>query len=400
MSSLLNGVRVLDVTTVLAGPFATYQLGLLGADVVKIEIPGTGDLARDMGDDEYLRSHAMGAAFVAQNAGKRSLVLDLKSEEGRDAFTRLVGGADVLVENMRPGVLARLGFDSTRLAEINPRLVYCAVSGFGADGPLAGRPAFDQIIQGFSGMNDVTGVPEGEPTRIGFPVCDTLGGYAAAMAVAAALVRVAREGVGAYLDVSMLDVAITAMGWVVSETLITRHYTGRLGNDNAASAPSGTFHTGDGLLNIAANAQYQFESVCAVLDRRDLLEDPRFATRELRKAHRAELTRELEAALASRSAREWEEALAAESVPAGRVLSLPEVLEHEQIRTRELVHEIVLDLPQRATASVVGSAVRVDGGTLAPSGPPPRLGEHGAEILREVGYRESEIEVLRRDHVI
>ena len=400
MSELLTGIRILDITTVLAGPFAAYQLGLLGADVIKIEVPGVGDLARDLGDDEYLKSEAMGAAFLAQNAGKRSLAVDLKSERGREIFTRLLMKSDVVLENMRPGVLARLGFSWEHMHELNPQLIYCAVSGFGQTGPLAGRAAYDQIIQGLAGMADVTGHPDQEPLRIGFPVCDTLGGYAAAMAISAALVRRSRESVGSYLDISMLETALTAMGWVVSEELITGQQAGRHGNNNAASSPSGTFRTREGLLNIAANTQAQFEALCKVCEREDLLEDPRFRTRSERKLYRQELTDELESALARRDALEWEETLASVSVPAGRVLTLQQALAQDQIRERELIYELDIDLPHRQTVSLLGSAVRVDGVALHHSLRPPRLSEHSALILNELGYTEIEIEEFRDQNII
>jgi crotonobetainyl-CoA:carnitine CoA-transferase CaiB-like acyl-CoA transferase len=395
VTQLLAGVRVRDVTTVLAGPFAAYQLSLFGADVVKVEVPGGGDLARDMGDDEYLKSEAMGAAFLAQNSGKRSITVDLKSEVGREVFARLVTGADVLLENMRPGVLDRLGFSWARLHEINPALIYCAVSGFGREGPLAGRAAYDQIIQGLAGMAQVTGYPDGEPLRVGFPVCDTLGGYAAAMAVCAALVRRSRDGLGSLLDVSMLDAALTAMGWAVSEQLITGRDAVRHGNHNAASSPSGTFRTGDGLLTIAANSQAQFVSLCAVVEREDLLEDSRFATRRDRKRHRAALTEQLERALARHSSAHWEARLAAVSVPVGPILTLAEALDQDQVRSRGLIHQVDVGLAERASVSVLGSAVQVDGAPLVPSRRPPRRGEHTAQLLAEVGYADHEIEELR-----
>ena len=400
MDGLLDGVRVLDVTTVLAGPFAAYQLSLLGADVVKVEVPGTGDLARDMGDDEYLKSEAMGAAFIAQNSGKRSITVDLKQEGGRAVFTRLVESSDVLLENMRPGVLERLGFSWTTLHERNPRLIYCAVSGFGQTGPLAGRAAYDQIIQGLAGMADITGEPDGGPLRVGFPICDTLGGYAAAMAISAALVRRSRDGIGSFLDVSMLETAITAMGWAVSEQLITGKEARRHGNHNAASSPSGTFRTGDGLLNIAANTQVQFESVCKVVGRTDLLSDPRFTTRLDRKRNRAALTAELESALASRGSRQWEAEFANVSVPAGLVLSLADVLNQEQIRTRALIHEVELGLTDRPTVSVVGSGIHVDGMSLAPSSGPPALGQDTEAVLHAIGFTADEIEELRDERAI
>ncbi len=400
MVGLLEGVRVLDVTTVLAGPFAAYQLGLLGADVIKVEIPGAGDLARDMGDDEYLKSNSMGAAFVAQNSGKRSVTIDLKSAGGREVFARLVDDADVLVENMRPGVLDRLGFSWAVLHERNPALIYCAVSGFGQTGPLADRVAYDQIIQGLAGMAAITGEPDGGPLRVGFPICDTLGGYAAAMAISAALVRRGRDGVGTFLDVSMLETAVTAMGWAVSEQLITGKDARRHGNHNAASSPSGTFRTGDGLLNIAANTQVQFESVCKVVGRTDLLDDPRFATRMDRKRNRAALTVELESALTAKGSTEWEAELATVSVPAGLVLSLADALNQEQIRTRELIHEVELGLADRATVSVVGSGVHVDGASLTPRSGPPALGHDTEAVLRELGFSADEIERLRVERAI
>jgi len=400
VTDVLSGVRVLDLTTVLAGPFAAYHLGLMGADVIKIEVPGTGDMAREFGENESLRAAHMGPSFVAQNSGKRSITVNLKDEEGAGVFARLLASADVLIENMRPGVLTRLGFSPERIAEINPRLVYCALSGFGQTGPLSTRPAYDQIIQGFAGIASVTGLSDGGPVRVGFPICDTLGGYAAAMAVSAALVKSSRTGEGSYLDVSMLETALTAMSWVISEHLISHRPAIRYGNDNAASSPSGTFNASDGPINIATNTQVQFAALCTVVNREDLLDDERFVTRSERKRHRRELSAELDAALQARTAAQWEELLAEVSVPAGRLLNVQEALDQEQIRERGLVHDIEIDLPGRPTVQVLGSGVHVDGRTLVPSGPPPRLGEHTDELLSEVGYSPEEIAVLRERQAI
>ena len=400
MSGLLAGVRVLDVTTVLAGPFAGYQLSLLGAEVIKVEIPGEGDLAREMGEDAELAAASMGASFIAQNAGKRSITVDLKSEGGRAVFTRLVESADVVLENMRPGVMARLGFSGEVLRAMKPRLIYCAVSGFGQTGPLAKRPAYDQIIQGLSGMCDVTGWPSDDPLRVGFPICDTLGGFVAAMSICAALVRREREGVGCELDVSMLESAITAMGWVTSEQLISGRVASRHGNDNAASSPSGTFRTGDGLLNIAANTQRQYESVCEVIERPDLVTDERFLNRDTRKRYRSLLTVELELALSAKSALDWELLMTEANVPVGRVLSLGDALGQEQVKVRSLIHEVETGLAGHERVSLLGSGVHVDGNALGPSMPPPRLGQHTSEILGELGFDDAAIAALQHSGAV
>ena len=400
VTELLSGVRILDLTTVLAGPFAAYQLSLFGADVVKIEMPDAGDLSRDLGDVDALKDVLMGPSFLAQNAGKRSLSLDLKRGEGRDIFQRLIERSDVLLENMRPGVLSRLGFSWEVIHEINPRLIYCALTGFGQDGPLAQRTAYDQIIQGLAGMVSVTGHASEDPLRVGFPICDTLGGFAAAMAICAALARRCHDAEGCFLDVSMLETALTAMGWVVSEQLIGGHRASRHGNDNAASSPSGTFQTSDGPLNIATNTQKQFYALLGVLGRTELASDPRFAERTNRKQHRAALTDELEKTLLARPAAQWEALLAEVSVPCGRILTLEEALEQEQVRVRGLVHTIAMDLPDRDSVHVLGSGVHVNSATLAPRLAPPHLGEHTDVILAELGYTPAEIERFRAHDVI
>ena len=236
MGGLLDGIRVLDLTNVLAGPFGAYQLALLGAEVIKVESPGAGDLARQLGADPALNKALMGASFLAQNAGKRSVTINLKTAAGRDVFRRLVGSADVVIENFRPGVMERLGLGYDALREIRPGLVYCAISGFGQDGPLRDNPAYDQIVQGLSGVMSVTGDAASAPLRVGYPVADTIGGLTAAFAIAAALVRRGRSGEGECIDVSMLEATLVTMGWQVSNWLIAGVRPQPLGNRRQPAA--------------------------------------------------------------------------------------------------------------------------------------------------------------------
>ena len=270
MAGLLAGVRVLDLTNVLAGPFCCYQLAQLGADVIKVETPETGDLARQLGADPDLNRRLMGASFLAQNAGKRSITLNLKHAKAREAFLRLVATADVVVENFRPGVMDRLGLGYGTLKAVKPDLIYCAISGFGQDGPLRLNPAYDQIIQGLSGVMSVTGDAQSAPLRVGYPVADTMGGITAAYAISAALFRRERSGEGELIDVSMLESTLVAMGWVVSNWLIAGVRPQPFGNENMTASPSGAFRTGSGLLNIAANQQQQFEALCELIGRPEL----------------------------------------------------------------------------------------------------------------------------------
>ncbi|MFE2037572.1 CaiB/BaiF CoA transferase family protein [Streptomyces scopuliridis] len=394
-TALLDGVRVLDLTNVLAGPFAGYQLALQGADVLKVEMPGSGDLARQLGADRALGDDLLGASFLAQNAGKRSLTVNLKDPDGREALLRAVRESDVLLENFRPGVMERLGLGWKTLRTENPALVYCAISGFGQTGPMRDRPAYDQIIQGLSGMMSVTGTAEATPLRAGFPVADTLGGMAAAYAVAAALVRRGRTGEGAFVDVSMLESALTAMGWVTSNYLITGREPRPMGNENFTAAPSGTFRTGAGHLNIAANRQQQFTTLCRLIGREDLTSDPRFSHPADRKTHRDALRAEVESALAARPAAEWEEILSDAGVPAARVLSVPDALDLDHLAARGFVHTLPFPDGRERPLKVLGSPLRVDDEPAAPAGPPPLLGEHTDVVLAELGYTPAQIAALR-----
>jgi len=372
----LDGVRVLDLTNVLAGPYCTYHLMLLGAEVIKIEVPSRGDLARQLGPDPALNRARLGASFLAQNSGKKSIELDLKADPG--TFAELVTHADVLVENYRAGVLGRLGFSWERLRALNPGLIYCAISGFGQTGPMSQAPAYDQIIQGLSGMMSITGTPDTAPQRVGFPVADTVGGLSAALAITAALTGRQADGRGRFLDVSMLEASLSAMGWAVSNYLISGVEPEPMGDQNATAAPSGTFETADGPLNIAANRQEQFETLCRLVERPDLITHPDFADREARKLHRRELNKHLNDALRRRSALEWEQVLSAAGVPAARILTVAQAVAAEQVAGRGFVSELPFG---SETLRVSGTGVLFDGEPLTPPGPPPALGEHNAELL-------------------
>lgn len=399
MPAPLDGIRVLDLTNVLAGPFCCHQLAHLGAEVVKVEVPERGDLARQLGADEALNARNMGVSFLAQNAGKKSVTLNLKSPKGKALLKRLVTGADVLVENYRPGVMERLGLGYETLRQVNPRLVYCAISGFGQDGPLRNLPAYDQIIQGVSGVMSITGAADTAPYRVGYPICDTIGGLTAAMAVSAALNGRERNG-GCFIDVSMLEATLATMGWVVSNWLIAGVPPRPHGNENVTSAPSGAFRTADGLLNIAANKQEQWEILCRQLGREDLLGQPEFGTREARKANRAALKAELEGVLAAKGARAWAEQLNRAGVPSGAVFAVPDILNHPQIAERGLIADFPAAPGTGRDIRLVRSGFKLDGVAPAVATPPPELGADNETIYGELGLTGEELAALKAEGVL
>lgn len=390
----LAGIRVLDLTNVLAGPYCCYQLALMGAEVIKVERPGSGDLARVLGADPARNMAGMGISFLAQNAQKKSVTLDMKSDQGKKLLKRLVRTADVLVENFRPGVMDRLALGYDVLRKENPNLIYCAISGFGQDGPRRGDPAYDQIVQGVSGVMSITGAPDTAPYRVGYPLADTVGGMTAAFAVSAALNANPR---GAFLDVAMSEAVISTMGWVVSNYLIGGVTPAAHGNENTTSAPSGTFRTLDNPINIAANRDEQWQALARHLSRGDLLEHPDYTTREDRKRNRVALREELEKVLIGRPAADWVRELNGLGVPTGPVLTVPDALADEQLSGRGLIGSLAA---QGEDIDLAGSPVIIDGIRRMPHSPPPELGADNQAIWSALGLSDPEIESLRAEGVI
>ena len=332
--SLLSGLRVLDLTNVLAGPFATLHLALGGAEVIKIENPGGGDLARKLGCVPDLNAKLMGTSFLAQNANKKSMTLNLKAPEGREVLKKLAATADVLVENFRPGVMERLGLSYDVLAEINPRLVYCAISGFGQTGPDAFKPAYDQIIQGLSGVMAVNGDERLNPLRCGFPVCDTVGGLNAAFAIMGALYHRERTGEGQFIDVALLDSIMPLMGWVAANLLIGGQPPGADGQRQLHGRALGHVRHGRRLHQHRRQPAGPVGGRVRRARRSGTVTDPRFEKRDTRKANRKLLTPLLEAKLKQRPTSHWVEALNARGVPSGEILSLEDALNAAQVAHR------------------------------------------------------------------
>ena len=397
MTAPLKGIRVLDLTNVLAGPFCCHHLAHLGADVIKVEEPKRGDLARQLGADPELNAAGMGVSFLAQNAGKRSVTANLKHPDGKALFLRLLETADVVVENFRPGVMERLGLGFEALKAVRPDIIYCAISGFGQHSPWRGRPAYDQIVQGASGVMSITGDEQSGPLRAGFPVADTVGGLTAAFAISAALNAQPR---GCYLDVSMTESVMATMGWAVSNFLIAGVAPQANGNENTTSAPSGTFKTGNGLMNIAANKDEQWEALARLLGRDDLLSDPAFATREDRKGNRVRLRDTLEDTLIERPASEWVPLLNAAGIPAGPVLSVPDALANRDLIASDFLaaHSDVPGVYRDIIT--VRTGFKVDGVRPAVASPPPMLGRDNSTIYTELGLTQDTIDDLRHKGAI
>ncbi len=395
---ILKGLRILDMTNVLAGPFATLHLALMGAEVIKIENPVGGDLARKLGNVPELNNKNMGTSFLAQNSNKKSFTLNLKGDKAKEIFKKLVKTSDVLVENFRPGVMERLGLSYKILSEINPKLIYCAISGFGQTGPDAFNPAYDQIIQGLSGVMAVNGDERLNPLRTGFPVCDTVGGMNAAFAIMSALYYREKTGEGQFIDVAMLDSIMPLMGWVAANLLIGGKDPVLMGNDNFTAAPSGTFVTKDGYINIAANKQEQWEDLCDVLGVTELKEDTRFKERDTRKKNRKELTPLLEIKLKEKDTSYWTDALNSRGIPSGEILSLYAALHQPQVEHRKALAEI--DTPTVGKIKVFNLTAKFDKTTGDVDKPPPLLSEHTREILNELGYSDEEFKKLKEEKII
>ncbi len=398
---LLEAIRVLDLTNVLSGPFCTVHLSLCGAEVIKIEPPGEGELARKLGNVPKLNKQLMGTSFLAQNANKKSVTLNLKAPEGKEIFRKLARTADVVVENFRPGVMERLGLGYKELSAINPRIIYCAISGFGQTGPDALKPAYDQIVQGLSGVMAVNGDERLNPLRAGFPVCDTVAGVNAAFAIMAALYYREKSGEGQSIDIAMIDSIMPLMGWVAANLLIGKQQPVLMGNDNFTAAPSGMFVTKDGYLNIAANKQEQWEAVAEVLGVPELKEDPRFKERDTRKANRKLLTPLLEEKLKEHTTEYWAEALNKKGVPSGEILSLEGALTAPQIKHRNTLQKIKVEgVEGLEEVELFNLTAKFEKTPASIDSPPPRLSASTEEILTSIGYTAEQINDFREKKVI
>ncbi len=389
MSGALGGLRVVDLTRILAGPFCSMLLADMGAEVVKIETPKSGDPVRRQG---AIRD-GLSWYFAAFNRNKRSLTLNLRHQEGRAALTRLIARSDVLVENFRPGVMAAMGFDQPRLAALNPALVYCGLNGFGATGPYRDRPSFDFIAQAMSGFMSTTGETGGPPLRAGPPIADLVAGLYAALGICAALLRRGRTGRGEVVGASLNNSTISMLGFLAANYFATGEPPARSGNDHAIVSPYGMFRTGDGEIAIAPSQEQSYQRLIDALGMPELRDDPRFRSNDLRVANRAAMNAAIEARLLTANSDHWIEKLNAAGVPCDRVKTLPEVFADPQTIDQEMV--ITAEHPGHGAVRMLGFPLKFAEAPCRLRRPAPDLGADTDAVLQELGYTAAEIARLR-----
>jgi len=397
MSKPFAGVKILDFTRVLAGPYGSYQLALLGADVIKVE-------SRD-GDDMRFGNRAndwekrgLAAPWVAVNAGKRSVTLDLKKPKALEVIKRLVAKADVVMENFRPGVMDKLGIGYETLKAINPRLIYCAVSGFGQVGPQRATAAFDGMIQAMSGLMSITGFEANGPTRVGFAGADVMSGATAAFGVASALYQRTHTGKGQLVDVAMIDAVMGYLAQQFTEHLMTGRVHGQAANLSVTRKPTGNlFKTKDGWMVLAVMTDPQFQRLMKVLGRAEALADPRFVDWPTRIENNLALHAIVEEAMKQETSATWVDRFAKNDVPAGQVLSIPETVQLDLFQHRTVLQTVETE---HGPIKVVGSGFRLEHGGGSVERPPAKLGEHTDEVLREAGYAEADIAEMRQQAVV
>ena len=377
MSQALDGLRVLDLSRVLAGPYTTMVLSDLGADVVKIEMPGTGDDAR------AFPPHVSGESvyFMSLNRNKRSMTLDLKNPSGRELFLELVGQADVLVENFRPGAMARLGLAYDDLETVNPRLIYAALSGFGQTGPYSPRAAYDSVLQAMGGIMSITGPAEGQPTRVGTSIADITAGLFGAIGILAALSKRHETGVGQMVDVAMLDCQVAILENAIARYTATGVAPGPIGNRHPSVFPFEPFDTADGQLMVAAGNDALWARLCTVIGREELADDPRFATNPLRHENYDAMRTALAEAFSRRTTAEWQRLLDDAGIPNGPINDVADVVNDPQVQARGMIQTV--EHPTAGETLLPGIPIKLGATPGAIRRPAPLLGEHTAEILSE-----------------
>jgi len=394
-SAPLAGVRVLDLSRILSGPFTTMIFADLGADVIKVENPRTGDDTREWAPP-YQGDQS--AYFLSVNRNKRGVAVDLKTERGRDIALRLADGADVLVENFRPGTAGRLGLGYDALTARNPRLIYASISGFGQTGPYASEPGYDAIAQALGGLMSVTGEADGEPVRVGNSAADLFAAMWAAIGILAALHARHTTGRGEWIDISLLDGQIASLTYLAGGYFASGEVPRRYGSAHPSIVPYQALRTGDGHLMVAVGNDALWQRFAPLVGLSELVDDPRFATNPQRVAHRVELIRRIESALAAKGSAAWADELSHAGIPAGAINGIDAALVHPQVEARNMV--LTTEHPTAGTLRMAGSPIKLSQYTATVRRPPPTLGEHTDEVLRELGYSVADVAAMRNDGAV
>ena len=390
----LSGIRVVDLTRIVSGPFCTMLLADMGAEVIKIETPGKGDPIRAQG----VIKNGLSWYYASFNRNKKSITLNLRSSEGKEILIRLIGKSDVVVSNYRPGVMKKMGLDFESLKKINPGIIHCGISGFGVDGPSAGRPAFDFIAQAMSGLMSVNGSRESGPMRVALPISDLLAGLYGAFGIACSLTKRIRSGQGEEVQTSLLDSLISSMAYMSANFLASGELPPRTGNDHPIVAPYGLFRAKDGDVAIAPSNDAVYEKLLDALELQHLKEDPRFASNDLRMQNRRAINRIVEEKIKTMPKSYWVEHLNLAGVPAGLIQSMQEVFEDEQVRHQEMVMDV--EQPGYGNIQMTGFPLKLRNNPCEIRLPAPRLGEHTRQVLEALGYSESEIEIFKGKGII